>query len=1222
MKKMSPFFRPSAAISVLAVAGATHAANISGTITYAEAQTGPVHVQATATLSGNYVLALDGDGDFVDIPTLTDLSGSEITIQYWFKGALIQSAVRQQSGGWIVAGWNNLHILSHDGGTDGIPIGPATDGKWHHIVMTWKQGAPGGFASYLDGVLVARRDAADAPLPNHNAPVYFGSFNGASEFTSGSLDEIAIWNRALDEAEVRANWYKPLTGNEAGLVGYWDFQNGWPDDLSPNQHHGNFNGDAWTVPEDIPGLDAFASTTLAEPGPYSLTGLATGQSWEVRAFRDPNGNQRPDPTEPYGVFAGNPINLTGDRTDVDILLLDRPAILTEPQAVRVPTGGIATFTVAATGSQPLSFQWRKDEVNLANNSRIQGAQTDTLTITDVLPGDQGSYSVLITNPAGAAASKSVSLTVIEGGARISGNLTYDGAQTGDIVITAAQVIPANQVLTLDGDGDCASTTLTDLSGSELTIQFWFRGSRVDSAVRQQAAGYIVAGWGADQLHLISNDGGTDGISVGASVTDGNWHQVTVSWKQNTPGGFSSYLDGQLVQRRDSSNTPIPNHQAQVYFGAWNGTSEFAQGSLDEIAIWNRALSETEIANNWNRPLTGTENGLAGYWNFDDGLGQDLSGYGNHAELWGDAAIVDEEIPGFGGEFLVARVEQPGPYSLPALREGSNFQVTAFLDANGNDAPDPGEPSGAFAGNPFDLSGDRSDVDIELTEPPRLLSQTIQGRGAAGGSVVLTVSAVGSPPLLYQWQKDGVDLSNGGNLAGAQAATLQISSLSVADQGDYRLIVSNAKGQTLSRAIPVLLVADGASISGTVTYRGEVAGNLVIAAAQFPPDNQVLDLTGATAHVVVDTLRDLSGEALTIEYWFRGSSFQSAVRQQSGGFIVSGWNGLHILSNDGGTGGVSAGPGVTDGRWHHVLMTWELGALGGFASYLDGRLVVSRDSSFDAIPFHDAPLYFGAFNGASEFADGQLDQIAVWQRAFTEAEVAQQWGQPLTGNETGLVGYWDFDDGTADDRSVNAHHGTLVGATIVPGDILRADRVFTDVLDQAGPYTLANVPVGSDYHVFAYLDLNGNGIQDEGEPAATFSGNPFNLTDDLSSVDLDLGGETEAPLLAIGFAGGEVTLSWPADAVDYSLETTANLGTPEWVAVPGVAGNSVTLPATEAAGFYRLRKWRPGRRMSHPGARSEPVRPGWVRQNDSRRPEPKALPVARSNESAECYPLSP
>ena len=62
--------------------------------------------------------------------------------------------------------------------------------------------------------------------------------------------------------------------------------------------------------------------------------------------------------------------------------------------------------------------------------------------------------------------------------------------------------------------------------------------------------------------------------------------------------------------RTSSNNPIPNHNIPVYFGSANGGgTEFTDGCIDEIAIWNRALSPAEVASGWNRRLNGDEAGL-------------------------------------------------------------------------------------------------------------------------------------------------------------------------------------------------------------------------------------------------------------------------------------------------------------------------------------------------------------------------------------------------------------------------------------------------------------------------------------------------------------------------------------------------------------------------------------------------------------------------------------
>ncbi|MGK0188393.1 MAG: hypothetical protein ACI9R3_004187 [Verrucomicrobiales bacterium] len=87
------------------IAGNANAGSISGEIVYEGAQDGTLIVQTWQSKPGNRALQVDGDGDYVVVDTLTNLSGSEITVQYWFRGSSFQSAVRQQSGGWIVAGW-------------------------------------------------------------------------------------------------------------------------------------------------------------------------------------------------------------------------------------------------------------------------------------------------------------------------------------------------------------------------------------------------------------------------------------------------------------------------------------------------------------------------------------------------------------------------------------------------------------------------------------------------------------------------------------------------------------------------------------------------------------------------------------------------------------------------------------------------------------------------------------------------------------------------------------------------------------------------------------------------------------------------------------------------------------------------------------------------------------------------------------------------------------
>jgi hypothetical protein len=82
-----------------------------------------------------------------------------------------------------------------------------------------------------------------------------------------------------------------------------------------------------------------------------------------------------------------------------------PVITAAPQSLTVLVGSNATFSVAASGTPPFSYQWVRGGVALTNND------TPTLTITNATLVDAGSYFVQVFNPAGVAASASATLTV-------------------------------------------------------------------------------------------------------------------------------------------------------------------------------------------------------------------------------------------------------------------------------------------------------------------------------------------------------------------------------------------------------------------------------------------------------------------------------------------------------------------------------------------------------------------------------------------------------------------------------------------------------------------------------------------------------------------------------------------------------------------------------------------------------------------------------------------
>jgi hypothetical protein len=94
---------------------------------------------------------------------------------------------------------------------------------------------------------------------------------------------------------------------------------------------------------------------------------------------------------------------TSDVATLTVLL--PPSILTPPQNTTVSIGNTATFTVVASGSPPMSYQWK------FNGNALASATASSLAITNAQTGDQGDYTVVVSNAVAAVTSAPGHLTV-------------------------------------------------------------------------------------------------------------------------------------------------------------------------------------------------------------------------------------------------------------------------------------------------------------------------------------------------------------------------------------------------------------------------------------------------------------------------------------------------------------------------------------------------------------------------------------------------------------------------------------------------------------------------------------------------------------------------------------------------------------------------------------------------------------------------------------------
>jgi GH25 family lysozyme M1 (1,4-beta-N-acetylmuramidase) len=123
-----------------------------------------------------------------------------------------------------------------------------------------------------------------------------------------------------------------------------------------------------------------------------------------------------------------------------------PSITTQPASQTVNQGQNATFSVVASGTAPLTYQWE------FNGGNISGATTSSYTVVSAQSTDAGNYSVVITNVAGTVTSANASLTVNIPPSITTqpSSQTVNQGQSATFSVVAAGTAPLSYQWTLNG----------------------------------------------------------------------------------------------------------------------------------------------------------------------------------------------------------------------------------------------------------------------------------------------------------------------------------------------------------------------------------------------------------------------------------------------------------------------------------------------------------------------------------------------------------------------------------------------------------------------------------------------------------------------------------------------------------------------------------------------------------------------------------------------------
>lgn len=157
-------------------------------------------------------------------------------------------------------------------------------------------------------------------------------------------------------------------------------------------------------------------------------------------------------------------NLSKLASNGTLTIVALPVITHQPQSMIVTNGSAASFTVGANGSLPLAYQWRKNGTNLA------GATASRLNFPSTTPNDAAAYTVVVTNPYGAATSQVATLTVYTRPLEIS-----RAAMTAEHTFSLAGPGATNQPYVLWASEDLGSAALWEPQATNLPdLTGWYQ----------------------------------------------------------------------------------------------------------------------------------------------------------------------------------------------------------------------------------------------------------------------------------------------------------------------------------------------------------------------------------------------------------------------------------------------------------------------------------------------------------------------------------------------------------------------------------------------------------------------------------------------------------------------------------------------------------------------------------------------------------------------------
>jgi len=230
-------------------------------------------------------------------------------------------------------------------------------------------------------------------------------------------------------------------------------------------------------------------------------------------------------------------------------------------------------------------------------------------------------------------------------------------------------------------------------------------------------------------------------------------------------------------------------------------------------------------------------------------------------------------------------------------------------------------------------------------------------------------------------------------------------------------------------------------------------------------NCAMSFNGTTSWIKVPNSTNLAfTNKYSVSAWVKATAQQTAKIIQKGDWDGLGigqdyWNGWQtsVAFSDGTSAVVDWGNGRPQlNKWYHLAGTYDGTTVN---LYVDGILKKSENVA-KSIRANGRFISIGSDAGAQKFFQGVLDEVSIWTEALTTDEIYKARTIGFAGNETGLKGYWKFNDEAGSsslDATSNHYDGTDI-LTARSTDVNYALTVDTDldgVPDTYDDYPLDN-----------------------------------------------------------------------------------------------------------------------------------------------------------------------